>query len=252
MVTPYRRSAISIVFRLCVMRMNWVCSCMPAQHLDEPSDVGIVERRVDLVEQAERAGLVLEEREHQRDRGQRLLAAGEQLDALQALARRLRDDLDAALDRVVLVEQGQPGASAAEERAEDLLEVTVDGGERLGEPLPGRFVDALDGLGGLGNRVDQVLALRRQEGVAGFELVELVDGHHVDRAKAIDPGAQLGDGFLGAERALLGRGDGRVGNAQVVVLSAHRRLPARPILRPDRPRRWPARPASLRRPLRAR
>jgi hypothetical protein len=42
-----------------------------------------------LVEQAERARLVLEHAEHQRDRGQRLLAAREQLHALQPLARRL-------------------------------------------------------------------------------------------------------------------------------------------------------------------
>ena len=68
-------------------------------------------------------GLYLKMREHQRDGGQRLLAAREQLDALQALARRLRDDLDAALERVVLVEQREAGAAAAEERAERLLEV---------------------------------------------------------------------------------------------------------------------------------
>ena len=84
-----------------------------AQHLHEPADVRLVERRVDLVEQAERARLVLEQPEHQRDRRERLLAAGEQLHALQALARRLRDDLDAALERVVLVEQRQAGAAAA-------------------------------------------------------------------------------------------------------------------------------------------
>src|SRR5262245_8556155 len=75
------------------------------QHLDEPADVGIVERRVDLVEEAERARLVLEHAEHQCDGGQRLLAAGEELDALQTLARRLSDDLDTALERIVFVEQ---------------------------------------------------------------------------------------------------------------------------------------------------
>ena len=38
--------------------------------------------------------------------------------------------------------------------------------------------------------VDQILALRRQERVARLELVELLDRHHVDRAEAIDLGAQ--------------------------------------------------------------
>ena len=98
-----------------------------AQHLDEPADVGVVERRVDLVEQAERARLVAEDREHQRDRGQRLLAAGEQLHALQALARRRGDDVDAAFERIAFVEQRDAGAAAAEQRRERLLEVGVDG-----------------------------------------------------------------------------------------------------------------------------
>src|SRR5262245_7961227 len=93
----------------------------PTQHLDKAADVGVVERRVDLVEEAERARLVLEHAEHQRDGGQCLLAAGQQLDALQALPRRLRDDLDAALERIVFVEQREAGAAAAEQGAERLL-----------------------------------------------------------------------------------------------------------------------------------
>src|SRR5439155_23292814 len=102
--------------------------------------------------------LVLEQAEHQRDGGQRLLAAREQLDALKPLAGRLRDDLDAALERIVLVEQRQPRAPAAEQRAEGLLEVAVDRRERLGEALARRLVDALDRFGRLRDRVDEVLA----------------------------------------------------------------------------------------------
>ena len=49
-----------------------------------------------------------------------------------------------------------------------------------------------------GDRVDEVLALRREEHVARLELVELLDGHHVHRAEPIDLVAQLRDGFLGA------------------------------------------------------
>src|SRR5262245_26010973 len=104
-----------------------------AKHLYEPSDVRIVERRVDLVEQAEGARLVLEEAKHQRNRRERLLAAGKQLNALQPLARRLRDNLDAAFERIVLVEEGQAGAAAAEQRGKRFLEASVDGLERLVE-----------------------------------------------------------------------------------------------------------------------
>ena len=46
----------------------------------------------------------------------------------------------------------------------------------------------------------QVLALGRQERVALLELVELLDGHHVDGAEALDLRAQLGDGLLGRHR----------------------------------------------------
>src|SRR5213594_4330100 len=166
-----------------------------AQHLDEPADVRIVERGVDFVEQAERARLEPEHREHQRDGRQRLLAARQQLHALQALPRRLGDDFDAALERVVLVEQRQPGPAAAKQRAERLLEVSVDGGERLAEALTRRLVDALDGLGRLRNRLDQVLPLRREKRIARLELVELFDGHHVHRTEALNLAAQRGDRF---------------------------------------------------------
>src|SRR5439155_17330378 len=105
------------------------------------------------------------------------LAAREELHALQPLARRLGDDLDAALERIVFVEQREAGASTAEQRAERLLEVGVDRRERLAEALARRLVDALDRFARLRDRLHQILALRRQEAVARLELVELLDRH---------------------------------------------------------------------------
>src|SRR5205085_8165762 len=102
-----------------------------AEHLDKPPDVRIVERGIDLVEETERTRLVFEKPEHQRDRGECLFAAREQLDALKPFAWRLRDDFDAAFERIGLVEKRQAGASTAEQRAERFLEIPVDGGERL-------------------------------------------------------------------------------------------------------------------------
>ena len=74
MVTPYSTSAASIVFRLWVITMNWVCEVQLAQDPEEAVDIGVVERRVDLVEHAERARPVVEDREEQGQAGERLLA----------------------------------------------------------------------------------------------------------------------------------------------------------------------------------
>ena len=78
----------------------------------------------------------------------------------------------------------------------------VDGGERLGEALARRLVDALDRFAGLRDRIDQVLALRGEERVARLELVELLDGHHVHRTEPIDLAAQRRDRLFGAQRPL--------------------------------------------------
>ena len=115
--------ATSIVSLLWVMTMNWVSSDISRSSVDEAQGVDVVERRVDLVEDAEGRGLGAEEREEQRDRGQRLLAAGHQHQVLQPLARRAGDDLDAALQQVLLVEQAHLGLAAAEEAREGLAEV---------------------------------------------------------------------------------------------------------------------------------
>src|SRR5205807_1646035 len=123
------------------------------------------------VEQAERARLVLEDGEHERDRRQRLLTAGQELNALQPLAGRRRDDIDAAFEWIALVEQREAGMPAAEQRAEGRLEVLLDGGKRLREARLARLVDPLDGFRRVRNRIHQVLALRRQEDVTRLELV---------------------------------------------------------------------------------
>jgi len=94
---------------------------------------------------------------------------------LQALARRRGDDVDAAFERVGFVEQREAGPATAEERRERLLEVGVDRCERLAEPRVRGLVDLADCLVGLGDRVDQVLALAGQEGVALLEFLRLLD-----------------------------------------------------------------------------
>ena len=73
---------------LCVMMMNCECGDEPLQDADETVDVRFVQRRVQFVQHAERAGPDLVNREQQRHGGHGLLAAGQQRDALQLFARR--------------------------------------------------------------------------------------------------------------------------------------------------------------------
>ena len=108
----------------------------PLQHADEAVDVRFVERRVQLVQHAERAGLDLINREQQRHGGHRLLAAGQQRNGLQLFARRTRDDVNAAFQHVVFVRQNQIRFAAAENLGEHQAEVVADLVERLREHLP--------------------------------------------------------------------------------------------------------------------
>src|SRR3989441_372463 len=88
--------------------------------LREQSDVAahvrVVERRVDLVEQAERARLGEEDREQQRNGDQRALARRQQVDPLGAFAPRRGVDLDLTLERLVLIRQAYVAFAAAEQR----------------------------------------------------------------------------------------------------------------------------------------
>jgi len=77
----------------------------PVEKVAEALDIGIVERRVDLVENADRRRIGEEQSEDERDGGQRLLAARQQGQGRQALARRLRHDLEPRFQRVVALDQ---------------------------------------------------------------------------------------------------------------------------------------------------
>ena len=99
-------SAWAMVRLLWVMTTNCVVALISCDQLGEAAHVGLVERSVDLVEDAEGRGLELEDADQQRERGERLFAAREQKDVLQLLARRRGDDVDAALGGVLRV--GEP------------------------------------------------------------------------------------------------------------------------------------------------
>ena len=77
------------------------------------ADVGVVQRGLDLVEDAEGRGLELQRRKEDGDGGQRAPAAGEQRQQLQLLARGLGVDLDASVQRILRVPQEQLRLAAA-------------------------------------------------------------------------------------------------------------------------------------------
>src|SRR5439155_1727419 len=74
-----------------------------------------------------------EEREQERDRAERLLAAGEEREACDALAGRPQLDLDAGL-AVLGLGQAEAALPAGKQRRGDLREVVANGGEGLLEP----------------------------------------------------------------------------------------------------------------------
>ena len=202
--------------------MNCARSENAAQEREEAVDVEVVERGLDLVEDVERARPGEEHGEQERERGQRLLAAGEQREALGRLARGRDLDLDAHLvlgrllflDRLlvlvvvgaaehraragVLADEPQRAAAAREEVADDLLEVLGRGLERLLERLLDAAVGVPDQAGELAQRGLQVVALALELLDVLQRLLVLLLGQRVDRAEllaaalqALDPGVEL-------------------------------------------------------------
>src|SRR5439155_3792478 len=102
-----------------------------AQRLREPSDIPLVERGIDLVEDTERRGLHAEDREEKRGRGERALAAGQVRERADALTRRPRIDVDARLLRII--GDAQARLPTVEEPLEEDAELAIDGHERRAE-----------------------------------------------------------------------------------------------------------------------
>src|SRR5438876_8780315 len=103
--------------------------------------VRVVERRVHLVEQTERAGFRQEDREQERHGDERALARREQVNPLGALAARSGVDLDLALEGLVLVREPHVALAAAEQRLEHGAKVLAHLAERLEEHGLRRPVD---------------------------------------------------------------------------------------------------------------
>ena len=255
--TPYSESAASIVRFWWVTTMNWALARVGAQQLEEAVDVEVVQRGLDLVEDVERARPGQEHREQEGQRGHRLLAAGQQRQALHFLAGRRDLDLDPeqvllglvrssrrpprrrrrlvalvvlalVADRAAaehprrpfaLVDQPQPAAAAREQLRRHLLEVARGRLEHLLEALADLAVGVGDQLVQLAQRGLEVVALALELLDVGERLLVFGLGERVDRAELLAPAGQALE--PAAERLAL-------------LVARARRRPARPRARAGR------------------
>ena len=131
--------------------------------IEEPVQVHVVERGLDLVHQVEGRRAGAEHGEEIRERGQRALAARQQREPADDLPRRPRLDLDARVQQIVRVGEHEAARPAGEQHCEQLGEVARHVGERGVEDADDLLVDRLDHARELAPRVAHVVELLLQE-----------------------------------------------------------------------------------------
>src|SRR5687767_7596920 len=160
-------------------------------HIGEAVEISVIERRIDLVEKAERARLGQEDREKEAHGGQGLFSARKKRNGLQLFARWLNDDVDPGLEEIVLVRQHQPCLAAAKEAREDRLEFLVDGVEALFETQAANAVELDDGLLQVGDGSLQIFLLLAHETKSLGEFFVLADRRQIHFAHALQTAAQI-------------------------------------------------------------
>src|ERR1700727_2290224 len=91
------------------------------EDVQQPAEVGVVQRGFDLVEDVERRRPGHEDGDQERDRGERALPAGQQGQALDLLARRAGLEVDAGGQHVVGLGEEQAAVAAGEQQGEEPL-----------------------------------------------------------------------------------------------------------------------------------
>ena len=141
---------------------------------DKLTDVRIVERCVDFIQQAEGARLDLNRPNMSAMAVRPFTASRAAASLLEALAGRLRDDLMPLSSGSFLVEQRESSARPPPgQRAEDLLEILVDRRERLSASAAASSHQSLDGLACLGKSSRPGLCAGSSESRDALELVKL-------------------------------------------------------------------------------
>src|SRR5919108_219225 len=166
---------------------------------------------LDLVQEVERTRARQEEREQERDRAERLLAARQERQARDALAGRLELELDPRLAALlVALDPEESAPPARKERPGDLLEVPLDLAERLLEAPLHRLRQLVAQALELGQRALEILALHRELLEPGLLAGVLLRRERVHLAERLAPALQAGElrpqvlGLLLRERLGLG------------------------------------------------
>src|SRR3546814_12806994 len=118
--------------------------CSSVLQITEAFYIGVIKRGIDLIKHANRGGIGEEQREYQRNGGQRLFAARKQGQHRQLLARRLGHDLQPRLQRIIRIDQRQMRAAALEQGREQRSEMPVDLLERRQQPRAALAVEIAD------------------------------------------------------------------------------------------------------------
>ncbi len=105
-------------------------------------------------------------------------------------------DVEAAFGLVLFIREPQECLPAIEEPRKDLREVLVDARKCFVEFLARNLVDLLDRLLRVLDGIDEILALRFEEGVPVSGFLVLFECHHVDRSHLLDLLAQSAAGFF--------------------------------------------------------
>ena len=134
------------------------------EHFVEAADIGFIERRIHFVEDTEWTRPETEDSDQKGQRCERFFSAGKQQDVLQALAGRLRSDIDASFAGTVRFGQPHLARAAAKERLEGDGKMRVDEVEGLFKFLARDLVEFVDGLVAYQSMdCSQILAFASQE-----------------------------------------------------------------------------------------
>ena len=124
--------------------------------------------------------------------GHGAFATAQQENVLETLAGGRSDDVDTALVDVCRIGKAHFAGTAIKEDLVSTTEVFVDLVEGILETLLRFDVDFLDGLFGIADGIEEVLALRVEEVVALLGLFEFLKRIGIDRAKSFDLAADFG------------------------------------------------------------
>ena len=138
---------------------------------------------------------------------------------MQLFPRRLGDDLDPAVERIVLVEQRQIRAPAAEQLGKHFTKIRANLFKRVGKEFPCSGIDARDDVEQLAPRIREIGVLRFVTFVTLLEFIELVDSIQIYGTHVVELGSKFSNNFFQIWRGQL-RGARRRGSSALQFFRA--------------------------------